>query len=76
MELSEAQNNAEESIRIIMSEEFIGTPECEYAYAEIINLIEKHDLQEHEKLLKDIYDNFVEFECRESAALFAKKFNL
>ena len=76
MELTKAQSDAEESIRIIMSEEFIGTPECEYAYVEIINLIEEHDLQEHSKLLKDIYNNFIEYECREAAALFANKFNL
>ncbi len=76
MELTKAQEDAEEDIRIIMSEEFIGTPECELAYVEIINLIEEHDLQEHSKLLKDVYDNFVGFECHENAALFAKKFNL
>ncbi len=76
MELTETQANAEESIRIIMSEEFIGTPECEYAFAEIISLIEEHNLQGHEKLLKDVYDNFVEFECSESAAMFSSKFNL
>ena len=76
MELTKAQEEAEEDIRIIMSEEFVGSPECELAYVEIINLIEEHALQEHSKLLKDVYDNFVEFECRENAALFAKKFNL
>jgi len=76
MELTKTQTDAEESIRIIMSEEFIGTPECEYAYAEIINLIEEHDLQDHAKLLKDVYENFVEYECHKTAALFAKKFNL
>ncbi len=76
MELTEAQKDAEETIRIIMSEEFIGTPECEYAYIQIAELIEEQDLLGHDKLLKDIYDNFVDFECHKTAALFAKKFNL
>ncbi len=76
MELTKTQSEAEESIRAIMSEDFTGMPECEYAYVEIINLIEEHDLQGHEKLLKEIYDNFVGFQCRESAAMFAEKFNL
>ncbi len=76
MELSKEQKDAEDSIRVIMSEEFIGTPECEYAYVEIAGLIEEHNLMEHYKLLKDIYDNFIEFECRENAALFAEKYNL
>jgi hypothetical protein len=76
MELTEAQRDAEETIRIIMSEEFIGTPECEYAYAQINTLIEENDLHEHVELLKDIHDNFMEYECHETAALFAKKFNL
>ena len=76
MELTKAQKDAEETIRIIMSEEFIGTPECEYAYVQITDLIEEYDLLEHDKLLNDVYDNFVKFECHETAALFAKKFNL
>jgi hypothetical protein len=76
MELTKVQKDTEETIRIIMSEEFIGTPECEYAYIEITGLIEEHGLQEHDRLLKDIYDNFIEYECHETAALFAKKFNL
>jgi hypothetical protein len=61
MELTEAQKDEEKNIRIIMSEEFIGTPECEYAYIQITSLIEEYNLQEHDKLLKDVYDNFVEF---------------
>jgi hypothetical protein len=76
MELTEAQKNAEETIRIIMSEEFIGTPECEYAYVQITNLIEEHDLHDHDKLLNDVYDNLIEYECHETAESFAKKFNL
>jgi hypothetical protein len=76
MELTKAQKDAEKTIRIIMFEEVIGTSECEYAYTQITDLIEEHDLQGHDKLLNDVYDNFVEFECHETAALFAKKFNL
>jgi hypothetical protein len=76
MELTEAQQEAEETIRIIMSEEFIGTPECEYAYTQIITLIEENDLHEHAELLKDIHDNFREYECHDTAALFADKFKL
>jgi hypothetical protein len=76
MELTKAQEEAEENIRIIMSEEFIGVPECDYANIQITELIEEHHLQEHDKLLNDIYDNFIEYECPETAALFAKKFNL
>jgi hypothetical protein len=76
MELTKAQKDAEETIRTIMSEEFIGTPECEYAFVEITSLIEENDLKEHDQLLKDIYDNFVEYECHETAAQFAKQFNL
>jgi hypothetical protein len=44
MELTEAQQDAEETIRIIMSEEFIGMPECEYAYTQITTLIEENEL--------------------------------
>jgi hypothetical protein len=36
MELTEAQKDAEKTIRIIMFEEVIGTPECEYAYHKLV----------------------------------------
>jgi hypothetical protein len=57
MELTEAQKDEEKNIRIIMSEEFIGTPECEYAYIQITSLIEEYNLQEHDKYELNEFEN-------------------